>query len=149
MAKKKQNPEVIDAAPVAPEFTATTPIESIIVTNEQFEKTEELLADPPEPTDSLKEAITEYKEAMAVDIVTAQESDKISEPSLFKDGKSLMINQTSLNGDEENDLRAVSELHFKSKGLRFRGSSLRQAQLDSLLQDPTFVGKLGRLRKYL
>lgn len=127
----------------------SAPVETIIVSDEQFEKIEELIENPPKIGEDLKKALKEYKEAQAEDIKAAAESDKIPEPSLPKDNGSLKIGETTLKGDEEADLRAVSELHYRSKGLRFRGVSLSQAQLNALLKDPTFVGKLGKLRKYV
>jgi len=62
------------------------------------------------------------------------------------EARGLSICGTALTAVEEQSVRGAVELHYRAKGLRFRGISLKQDKLDELLTDGAFLGRLGYLR---
>jgi len=84
----------------------------------------------------------------AKDAADADESDSQDALRLNKVGN-LSLDEHELTAHEEQRVRSVVELHYRAKGLRFRGASLTQAKLDELLADGAFLGRLGYLRQHV
>ena len=132
---KKQKDEEAKAAE-----EVTTEAEEVVETEAEEVVETETEETSPEAED--EEVTTEAEEASKSD-----SADSLRKASNKK--KLLKICDYQCDSYEDQKVRGAVELHYRSRGLRFRGSSVTQEKLNLLLKDGSFGGKLGYLRKHV
>ena len=121
-------------------------LEDALEVADAVDETEEEVTETVEASPEIKEEITgslvEAPEARAA------KSDSVDSLRQFKNA-ALKIGDHELNPQENRDIKAATENHYRLKGLRFRGRDLDQETLDKLLKETAYLKRIGHLRIHI